>query len=238
MHTRIKADIIGRAISAPTEEVCGFIYASPTGAMLYPCPNVAARPHEEFAIDVQDHIGALRQGELLGVYHSHPVATAFSPDDLDYATEIALPQYLYSVPDQQWHSYLPTTYQPPLEGRQWVLGFHDCYSVPRDHYRAHFGHHMQDYDRDETFCHEEQGVILANYEKEGFEPVPIAEIREHDVLLFRSEKALPQHFGVYLGGNHFLHHPRGGLCHREQLTDRWISRIVGVFRRKIDAVSV
>lgn len=237
MHTRIKAEIIALA-RATTEEVCGFICFNQSGPLVFPCRNVAANPAEEFAIDPQDHIRAMSAGTLLGIYHSHPAAASFSPEDLDYAAETALPHYLYSVSDDKWSEYLPPTYETPLEGLNWVLGFQDCYSLPRAHYRQHFKHYMADYDRDESFCHEEQQVIMNNFEKEGFEKVPLAAIRQHDVLLFRSEKILPQHFGVYEGGNQFLHHPRGGLSSREMLTDRWLSRLIYAFRLKTVPVLV
>ncbi len=231
MHTCLKSEIISFARSTP-EEVCGFICLDQRGPFLFPCRNVARTPTEEFSVDPQDHIRALGAGQLLGVYHSHPVAASFSPEDLDFAAETALPHYLYSVPDDKWSEYLPATYEPPLEGLNWALGFQDCYSLPRAYYRQHFQHYLSDYDRDESFCHEEQQVIMNSFEKEGFVKVPAGELQQHDIMLFRSEKVLPQHFGVYVGGNQFLHHPRNGLSCREMLTDRWLSRLICAFQLK------
>lgn len=235
MHSRIKSEIIALARATPNE-ICGFICLDQCGPFLFPCRNVASVPTEEFAIDPQDYIAALAAGQLLGIYHSHPAAASFSPEDLDYATETALPHYLYSVPDDQWSEYLPPTYEPLLEGLNWALGFQDCYSSPRSYYRRHFQRYLSDYDRDESFCHEEQQVIMNSFEKEGFRKVPLTELALHDVLLFRSEKVLPQHFGVLCGPNQFLHHPRGGLSCREMLTDRWMSRLICAFRLKTHSV--
>lgn len=236
MHTRVKSEIIALSRASSTEEICGFICLGPEGPFTFPCRNAAANPTEEFSIDPKDHIRALSAGQLLAIYHSHPTAASFSPEDLDFATETALPHYLYSVPDSQWLEYLPPTYQPPLEGLNWALGFQDCYSTPRLYYRQKFAHYLSDYDRDESFCHEEQDIILNSFDKEGF--CKVTDSQEHDILLFRSDRALPQHFGIYRGHNKFLHHPRGGISRVECLNNRWLDRLVCTFRLKTPPVLV
>lgn len=244
MHTRIKSAILALARATPEVEICGFIYADPAGhAQLLPCRNIAADPAAAFEIDVQDHILALNTGPLLGLWHSHPGPPAgFSrgnPEagimgDLDWAEELGLPLYLANVEDGSWHTYLPASYQPPLEGRAWTLGFSDCWETPRLHFRAHHGLLMADYDRDESFSHEEAGTILANYAREGFTSLPPdpAALRPHDILLFRTDRALPQHFGVFLGPRGMLHHPQGALSRVETLTSNWQRRLTHVFRHR------
>lgn len=246
MHPRIRQTILAAARATPDVEVCGFVYCDAFGhAQTLPCRNVAADPTSAFEIDVQDHIRALHIGPaLLGLYHSHPAGqpatfsrgdpAADTMGDLDWADELALPLYL-ATPEGGWADYTPTTYQPPLEGRHWCLGFSDCWEVPRLYYRQHHAIHMADYERDESFCHEEQGVILSNYEREGFLQLPPdpSAIRLHDILMFRTDKALPQHFGVFVGqGGYMLHHQNGGLSTRQLLTDRWQERLYCVFRHR------
>lgn len=238
MHTQIKREIIGLAIANPTEEVCGFIWHDREKAHVLPCRNVAQNPTEEFEIGVEDQILLAGLGAPLGIYHSHPSTAAFSPEDLEYAQETAVPHYLYSVPDQQWHEYVPPSYDEPLEGQPFVLGFKDCYSIVRDYYRHHLGRHLRDYDRDESFVHEEQGVIMENFEREGFEFSSLATIQIHDLILFKSDKALPQHFGIFVGNSRFLHHSRGMLSRVELLTDHWFDRLLHVFHPKPGLISV
>lgn len=238
VHTRVKTEIIATARLTPDLETCGFIYADDRGLQSMPCANIAADPHEEFEISQDDHVRAHRAGRLFGVYHSISDSAAFSPADLDCADEMGVPFYLYSVKEGSWHEYTPSSYQPPLEGRPFVLGAWDCYGLLRDYFRAHHGHHLSDYDRDESFIHEEQGVIMASFEREGFERVDGAIWRPDDVLMFRTDKALPQHFGVYLGRQRMFHHPQRGLVGSEMVTDRWMSRLTGVFRLKTRPISV
>ncbi len=235
MHTRIKSEIIQLAHANPTEEICGFIVGQPAGPVLFPCRNVASNPAEQFDIASDDHIGAMSAGRLLAVYHSHPTAAAFSPADLDFADPIALPQYLYSVPDQAWHEYIPSTHVAPMEGVPFCLGFEDCYSYVRNFSRQKLKHHMSDYDRDESFVHEEQEVIMQSFDREGFRQIQLAELKPNDILLFRSNKLVPQHFGVFAGTQRFFHHPLNKLSRSEQITDRWLDRLVCAFRLKTDS---
>lgn len=232
MHTSIKHQIISLAKSDKEREICGFIYRDFSGApKVFDCKNISENPHEEFEISMEDSISVLGMGNPLAVYHSHPTASpGFSPADLECAEEMCLPFYMYDVETETWHEYIPKSYESSVLGRQWCLGFDDCYSVVRNYFRKNHGVHMGDYDRDESMSHEERGVIAHHYEHEGFRVVPKEEIREGDVLIFKTDKALPQHFGIYSGQNRFFHHPIGGLSRLEPLSDRWLSRLISVFR--------
>lgn len=232
MHSAIKAEIIALARETPDREVCGFIYHDRERAHLMPCTNVAADPTESFEISVDDQMRFEQMAGQLGVYHSHPKAGAFSEDDLAHARHINLPQYLYDVAADEWHDYTPASCVFPLETRPFVLGFHDCYGLLRDYARQQLNHHMRDYDRDESFSHEVAGTIMASYALEGFDQVELAQARPGNVLLFRSNLALPQHFAILEEGNRMLHHPRGSLSRCEPITDRWLSRLVACFRLK------
>ncbi len=241
MHSRIKAAILAAARATPTEEVCGFIYADAHGrADILPCANVAEDRTCEFEVDVQDHVRALSLGTLLGVYHSHPgEPSGFSPADLEAAQELGLPLYLVNTRDASWHDYVPPTFTLALDGIPWCLGFRDCWEVPRIHYRQALGLYLSDFDRDETFLHEAASATfadttLASYEREGFTRLAAdpAALRPHDVLMFHTDRALPQHFGVFRGDSRFTHHVENALSRTELLTDRWMSRLVGVFRHR------
>ncbi len=232
MHSRVKVEIIALAEQRPTEEICGFVYADKEGLKALPCRNVATDPTQDFEIDKRDHVRALQAGRVFGIYHSHPDDSSFSPADLACAERSAYPLYLYSVGSKIWADYLPPTYKPPLVGRSWALGTWDCYGIVRDYYRTILNHHLSDYDRDESFCHEEQQVIMNNFEKEGFDRVELSVAVPHDVLLFRTEKALPQHFGILTGKQRMLHHPQNGLSGEEILTGRWLNRAVCAFRMR------
>lgn len=234
MHAVLKQRIIELA-KASHLEVCGFFYRDHVGgAQIYECRNVASNPAEEFQISNEQYIEVLGHGTPLGVWHSHPAGnhgpTSFSEADLECAEEQALPFYLYDVTGGGWHEFLPASYQPKLLAQPFCLGFQDCYSLVRDYFRLTCRRYLSDYDRDESFLHEEQGVIMANFEREGFQLGSLETLQIHDIMMFRTDRVLPQHFGVYLGRQAFLHHPLHALSREEPLTGRWLDRLVCVFR--------
>jgi proteasome lid subunit RPN8/RPN11 len=230
MHPKIKADIIGLAKAEPDREVCGFIYVDAQNeAAILPCANIAANPTEEFLISDEDHMRAMGYKRILGVYHSHPNSPGFSPEDLGCAEAMGVPFYLYCVKSETWQSYLPESYDPPLAGRQFVVGFEDCYELVRLYFRQK-GHHMNDYDRDRTLNLKD--LILDRFQVEGFTEIPVNQATYGDVFMFKSDRVLSNHFGILIGPSKMLHHPIGGLSCEEMVTDRWLSRLTHVFRLK------
>ncbi len=240
MHSLLKQRVIELARQTD-HEVCGFFYRDLAGrAQLYGCRNVAANPATEFQISQEDHMAVLGLGQLLGIYHSHPPGgdLGFSPADLENAEVQDLPFYLYTVADGQWHEYIPPGHRADLIARPFCLGFHDCFGLIRDHFRQTQSLYISDYDRDERFLHEEQGVIMASFEKEGFRLGSLETLRADDILMFKTDKALPQHFAVYRGGQMMLHHPLNALSREELLSGRWLSRLICVFQRETGPVLV
>lgn len=243
MHALLKQRVIELS-KASVLETCGFFYRDHAGrAQLHECRNVSANPVAEFEISSDDYVTALNLGTILGIYHSHPAAgqgpTSFSEADLECAEEQALPFYLYDAAGREWHEYLPASYRPELISRPFCLGFGgDCYGLVRDYFRNRHRRYLSDYDRDESFLHEEQGVIMANFRREGFVLGSLKTLQPADILMFRTDKALPQHFGIYLGDQRLLHHPLNALSREELLSGRWLSRLDCVFRSETPLVSV
>lgn len=214
-------------------EICGFILAGNNpDPFLFPCVNVSRDPAHSFEIGERDHIAALGRGRILAVYHSHPNSPGFSAGDancdLERAQRIALPFYLYTVATDTWEEYLPPSYRPPLAGRDWVTGMADCYETVRVYFRHHHGLHMGDYDRDGTV--NLRDLILARFAAEGFHQVDITAAQIGDVLMFKSDRLLSNHFGVLTGPSQMLHHLQGGLSCVETVSGRWLARAVCVFR--------
>lgn len=241
MNTRIKKEIEELAKANSNEEVCGFIYADISGnPLIYKCKNIAEDKTKEFLIDHDDYLAvySLSNQLILGVYHSHPASSGFSEADLESAEESCLPFYLYDIQADKWHEYIPSTYDSPTDCLRFVMGFQDCYGLVRNFFRKNYNCYLSDYDRDESFCHEEQCVIMNSFEKEGFYKVDLNDIQIGDLILFKSDKALPQHFGILVEPQIMLHHPRNGLSRKESITGRWISRIVCVLRIKKHLIQV
>lgn len=232
MNTRLKREVIELAEKSPIE-VCGFMCETYYEPQLYPCVNVAANPVDEFEISEDDHANCFKVGQPIAVYHSHPTNEAgFTDSDLANVEEVALPHYMYHVPSKTWHEYIPKSYQVKLEGRRFIWGFEDCYGICRHYYRQEHGLYLSDYDRDSDFSNAKTNSIMENFEREGFRVVPISQMRVGDGMLFDLKKRCPEHLGVYLGRNQFLHHKIGGLSHVDAFDEHWVKGLVNAFRHR------
>jgi len=233
MNTQIKLQIEALAKANSTEEICGFLYHGLDSFIIYPCSNIAADKANEFEIDPQDYIACQSLGPICAIYHSHPKNPAFSEADISLSDEMSLPILVFAVAESEWNEYIPKSYQVQLEGRQFSWGFNDCYGLIRDYYRQAQGHYMRDYDRDDSFPETDGGTILANIDNEGFyDSGTLVDLQIGDVILFHSNRALPQHFGIFIGNSRFLHHPLGSLSRVELLSGNWRKRIVKILRKK------
>jgi proteasome lid subunit RPN8/RPN11 len=213
MNTQIKKEIIRLAEENPLEEICGFIYYTFDAVKLFPCNNIESDKSRSFEISKNDYLNCLRLGKICGVYHSHALDdSAFTKDDIESADEIALPLYVYSLIDKKFQEYIPKNYILPLEGLPFIIGLFDCYEMMRIYFRQNYNIYPSDYDRDESYHNDHTDIIANNFEKEGFhKSLDTFCLTKNDVLVFSSNLARPQHFGVFLGNSKILDHKIGRL---------------------------
>lgn len=208
MNTKIKNQIIKLSEENPNEEICGFIYHTLSDVFIYPARNIADNREEFFLIDPKDFIKCEGLGQIIGIYHSHVnYPSVFSPDDIETSEEWILPMYVYSLQDKMFKEYRPKNYKVSLEGRPFIWGTYDCFSIVRDYFWQNFNIHISDYDRDETFNGSNKSIILDNFEKEDFHSVgDLSCFKKHDVLLYTSRQFYPHHFSIFLGNSRVLEH--------------------------------
>lgn len=235
MNTAIRSQIEGLAKASPSLETGGLVILQHDHTLaLIPCPNVAADQVNEYEVDQDLLISTHARGHLLYTYHTHPAGGTHSPADLEWAEELAVPQWVYDIPGARWYEHIPSSYAPPpLSGRQFIWGERDCYTLLRDAARAKWGIHMRDYPRDESTNMVELGaLIMGHIEEEGFTRMPSrCQFRKDDILIFRTN-GLPQHFGIFEGNSRVLHHPFKGLSRLDMLSSAWQTRLECVCRYK------
>ena len=242
MHSRLKREATQLAAASPLQEICGFaLYHGDGSVALQPCVNVASDPTTEFEISSEDTIKAARSGRILWVYHSHPKGPSqFSPADIEYSEESTLPQWMYDLATDSWHEYIPTTHFVALEGRPFIWGEQDCYSLLRDYYRQHpqIQIHINDYDRDETSPWPDLGrLVLQQIDREGFVALPPnTPLKKHDILILLTHGS-PQHFAIFQGNSTILHHRLGMLSRQDQYTTEWQKKLHCVARYRNRALS-
>lgn len=244
MHAAIKAQIVEWAKQDSKNEVCGFLYHDGTKLYARLCPNVAKRPSDEFAISAEEYLKCESLGEICGVFHSHPSGpAAFSPADLEYIEQVAVPLYLYATETGDWAEYIPPTYEVGLVGLPFIWGWYDCYSLVRNYFRQNHQIFLGDYDRetDHFKLKAHRSLIIDNFAKEGFSIVAskpsefLQNLQDNDCILFNNPSVCPEssvHLAVFLGNSRFLHHPEGILSKQDFLDASWIKRIRLIVRHK------
>lgn len=95
---------------------------------------------------------------------------------------------------------------PELEGRPYIFGVYDCYSVLRDYYKMELGVDMPNFNRNEDFFLNGDDLYMDNAEDTGFVQVDINDIQKNDIILICIRSKMPNHGLIYLGGDSALHH--------------------------------
>lgn len=220
-------DAIAHAKQEYPKESCGLVAVFKGKETYYPCKNCAIDPLEDFYIKPIDWLRVSQLGDIIEVVHSHPK----SPLVLTPSDELGLNSS--SVP---WVIIDPTsgefvTFQPKrsflLVGQEYTYGESDCYTLVQQYYANKLNIKLKDYTRGGTVeCDAEN--ILQGLNNDGF--VRVNSPKEHDLLFFNLEGALPHHMGVYLNNNKILHHLRGRLSSRDSLSRLYLENLWGCYR--------
>jgi len=60
--------------------------------------------------------------------------------------------------------------------------------------------------------------------------VYLTELQEYDVIIFKSGRLIPTHFGLYIEANRFIHLPEGKKSSIELLNQNWRDQIASLWR--------
>jgi cell wall-associated NlpC family hydrolase len=155
--------------------------------------------------------------------------------------DVSEPTVFVEWPSGRHRLYLPTSWEAaaPYEGRPYVLGQYDCYTIVRDWMARERGHEMAMLtDTPERLVNQwlTDGVFVTNPELHRWERVIVPQAG--DGILFslsRRDEDSPNranHCGVYLGDGRFLHHfPNRASCIQD-FDGRWRSWVVSFMRIK------
>ena len=225
------AAIKQHVLSEYPKEACGVLLAS--GGYVA-CQNMASNPHEQFMIDPRQWRRLTKsQDSVVAVVHSHPDRSA-SPSEDDMRAQIStnLPWGIVAVSggvasDPLWFGDgLPIQ---PLEGRSFVHGVTDCYSLIRDWYRLNRQITLAEIPRNDDWWSHGQSLYEDHFGAVGFYPIDAAQLQEGDVVLARVLSKVTNHGGIYLGNGLILHHLFNRLSRVEPLA-RWQQLITHCLR--------
>lgn len=198
--------------------------------------NVHPSPRESFAVARKDMAAAMARG-LAAIVHSHPDYPACpSQKDMEGQLSTGVPWGIVATDGESatgitwWGA---GTERPPLEGRPFVHGVTDCYSLIRDYYAAERGIELIEIPRAWLWWQQGGDLYRDFFGKAGFRQIPHAEASPGDVWLSQMRSKVPNHGGILLERGECLHHPmtrNGGpvqpraLSKREPL-NRWLPHI-------------
>lgn len=205
--------------SHPERECCGFVC---DGGAVIDVVNQAHDPTDAFLIDAKEFAKHDIEHGVKGIWHSHIEEGSFSEADQVGIYQSQLPWAIYVVKSGKFVECDPTPgSKAPLEGRPFVYGVYDCYSLVQDKW-AEMGLYCPDWERGEWG--EWNTPEFKPFDVEGIKwgrPIRDGDQQEGDVILFNlgDHHGHTDHVGVFVDRKHFAHH----LVDRPSRIDPWAS---------------
>lgn len=118
------------------------------------------------------------------------------------------------------------------EGRPFIHGMFDCYTLVRDYYKRTFSIFLPtNIQRDWEWWSKGENLYLENAKDCSFEEVN--DIKKHDILLMKINSPVPNHAAIYLGEEKILHHMAGRFSTVQDLTFSHKQKISVIYRNKL-----
>lgn len=215
----------------------------------YPLKNIHPEPENNFRVDTK----SVPWSGLEAIIHNHPEGLLRpSRHDMECWRGVEVPMGIFISHKSQHeisHSqiiwYDPDYHKYPYEGRPFINGITDCYSLIRDFYYNEYKIKLGDYPRDEDWFdpnYPEKLNLYADYfSNESFKEIN-GEPQRGDVILMKMyvgkmmhPENLPiNHGAIYLGDDKLLHHLTGRLSSIDSAS-KWINRYASkIIRRPIE----
>ncbi|PHZ28081.1 peptidase P60 [Yersinia bercovieri] len=215
MQKKTQAAIFAHIEKDYPREACGLICRKGRTEKYFPCRNQAIEPNNNFILHPEDYAAAEYWGNVTHVVHSHPDATT-QPSYIDLAQcDVSeLPWIIVSWPEGDLRVIKPNDGPRPLEGRVFVHGVWDCFSIIRDWFNLEKGIEILNFERSD--CWWESGaenLYMDNYGKAGFIEID-GELLPGDVIIMQVSAPVPNHAAIYIGNGMMIHHMHGRLSKR------------------------
>lgn len=118
------------------------------------------------------------------------------------------------------------------EGRPFIHGLFDCYTLVRDYYKRKFNIFLPtNIQREWEWWNKGENLYLENAKDCSFEEV--SDIKKHDVLLMKINSPVPNHAAIYIGDGKILHHMAGRFSTIQELTFSYKQKISVIYRNNL-----
>jgi len=221
-------------------EACGLVVGVNGRQRIIICKNVADDPRTNFRIDPHEYIEAAKIGEVIGVWHTH-VDVPANPSEQDVAgcNASRLPWYIMAVwnTPEGFDCTPVVTLQPheidtSYEGRTYLFGVSDCYTLVRDYYRREFRIVLGEYPRVERFWEKGLNFFAEGYAEQGFDLLIDQEPQVGDLFIMQVASNIPNHIAIYVGDDKILHHCQGRLSRTDVYGGMWAKHTSHHLRHK------
>ena len=208
----LKQILIDTAKKEFPKEMCGILFLDEDNTIKFKqCTNLSINPTELFEIDNS----VLINYNVIAIVHSHTNGRNYlSKYDMQNQQLLNLDWVL--VCNDNVITYRPI---PPLLGRQFEFNKQDCYNLFRDCYMLAGSDHLPEFQYPNDWYEQGMNLYVDRLPEYGFEKVDVPEIG--DVILFTIGSEIPNHAGVYIGNQLFIHHSIDRLSKRDILGGYW-----------------
>ncbi|MBS0858356.1 C40 family peptidase [Providencia rettgeri] len=233
MITKKLTEVIFQHVKAEyPKEACGVICQKSRAKKYFPCRNISDNPTAHFELSPEDYAAAEDWGNPIAIVHSHcGDGVTSQPSEIDklQCDASGLAWVIASYPEGDIRIIQPRI-ERELEGRPFVLGHADCWSLIMDYYRQMHGIELTNYSVERHWWEEGENLYMDNWQHAGF--VEFAgDLKEGDMVIMQVQAHVPNHAGVIVNGM-LLHHLYGQLSRIVPYSDYWRDRTVKIVRRK------
>lgn len=220
------------------EKAYGIIWTDKGGVFNFSHAHVVAQIAERVATGYQgelwlhNYYGQTKLAEERGdnAFAKVEIITADTcePSDEEFAA-LDFPVLRVAMPRGRFKLYYPLSMKEQFswENRQWDEGYSDCYRIGLDYYARELGVTLPAVPTPKNYTiqmmtYAKVNLFVENFEASGFEQVIVPEVG--DALLIQSGLATfdgPDHVGVYMEDNKFLHHYRGRMSTIQPYSSMW-----------------
>lgn len=215
------------------KEACGIICQKSRIKKYFPCQNLSNKPTDHFELSPEDYANAEDWGIPIAIVHSHcgdGVTTLPSELDKLQCDATQLPWIIVSWPEGDIRTIQPRG-ERDLEGRTFVLGYADCWTLIMDYYRKNHDITLNNYSVDRHWWESGENRYMDNWQKEGFIEFE-GDPKDGDMVIMQVQSDVPNHAGVLVNNGMLLHHLYGQLSTIIPYSDYWRDRTVKIVRRK------
>lgn len=222
LYKNIRAAMEKEAAKQYPNEACGLLYKKGRKVAFAPCRNISADTRRSFTLDPLDFARVRALGEIVAFWHSHPDEEIAIPSPTDSAScdRTGLPWYITALREEDGKFIFagpchvsPREGEPAYEGRPYIWGVHDCFTIMADFYRREYGIAFDwfppEYPAVQNWWNQGHNLLEDHFGKLGFERLVDQPPRRGDVFLISVGSPVASHVAVYLGHGRILHHPEG-----------------------------